>query len=103
MDGTASGPHKERPPVSRSTEQRARRIPVFVIRTDRPGEIETLFEEGDWSEVRCAYQDLQHFNHLRPPRLAFNRELTRNEDELRASAAAVGERHRGPTAEARFH
>jgi hypothetical protein len=102
LDGNASGPQDVWLPASRSAEQGVRRIPVFVIRTDRPGKIETLFEEGDWSEVRRAYQDLHHFNYLRP-RLAFHREITRNEDERRASGAALGEQHQGATAEARFH
>ena len=60
-----------------------RRIPVYVVRTDRQGAIETSFDDGDWDDVRAAYGELDHFNHFRAPKRMSRRVAVRSRAELR--------------------
>ncbi|MGA7704957.1 MAG: SLATT domain-containing protein [Solirubrobacteraceae bacterium] len=101
--GTRAGIASERHRRGPSRSPGERRIPVFVVRTDRAGVVESLFEDGDWSEVRSAYKDLHHFNRLRPPGRALRKELARNESELQAGAAAFGEKRQEAKTRTRFH
>ncbi len=60
----------------------ARRLPVYVIRTDIPGKIEENFEDRDWHDVRAAYLELDHFNRFRPPRRAAQQNMARSRENL---------------------
>ena len=73
-----------------------RRIPVFVVRTDRHGAIETRFDARDWDEVRAAYAELDHFNHFQAPKRMSRRVAARSRAELRGPLESL--RATGPDA-----
>lgn len=62
----------------------ARRIPVFVVRTDRHGELSRCFDDCDWAELTSAYRHLDYFNHFRPPARRLRRSVQAQRGELRA-------------------
>jgi len=120
VGGTASIVHYARggslepaPPVSAATrltrwlrddpdDPDARRIPTFVVRTDRRGAVETYFDERDWEGVRAAYRELDHFNRFEPAKRAFRRDIPRNLAELRAPLDSLRDGSRNPSELARF-
>lgn len=82
LDGGTAVPSRLLPGRTRDADRRRiRRIPVFVVRTDRHAEIEQSFADRDWADVRAAFRALDHFNRFRPPRRSVQRELSRNERE----------------------
>jgi hypothetical protein len=78
----------------------ARRIPVFIVRTDKHAQIESRFDGQDWDRICEAYRELDHFNHYRPPTRAFKRaeessvsELKRPLEGLSGEALERAEKH----------